>query len=143
MHTSQCSYLTLFLLNVIIYLPSTTLNLDFFRKVDRNQTSRAHIRLTLSSNSLYTTACLVPGSRLSVSYPISTFTIWTTILLIKAVEVISLSKYFHISGIVSIFKDYPYVLQQKPYLSTVSGPCITRTDLVSIYLPICCVAVHY
>jgi hypothetical protein len=48
-HISQCSYLTLSHLNVIIYLPSTTLNFGFFRKVVRNQKFRANIRVTFLS----------------------------------------------------------------------------------------------
>ena len=63
--------------------------------------------------------------------------LWTAILSIKAVEALKL---IEIIGIVPIFKNYWYVPQQKTYLSTISGPCYTRTELVSIlYLPI---AVH-
>ena len=61
-----------------------------------------------------TTACLVPGTRPSVSYPFSTLTIWTTILLIKVVEVISLKHFFPYQSTSThpafVFKDY---LQQK------------------------------
>lgn len=118
----------------------------FFRRVVRNQTPRAYIRVTFC---LRTDSILPPFlylDPLSILHPFSTLTYGQPFVNKSGGSVktfFSLSNYFHISGIVSIFKDYAYLPQQKFYLSTVSGPCITRTDLVSIYLPICSVAVHY
>ena len=113
---------------------SNNFKLGFFQKVVRNQKPRAYICVTLSSNSLYTMAFLVPGSRLSILYPFSTLTCGQPFCQLK---LLSLSKYFHISGIVficSAAKNLP-----RHYLGPV---CNTDWVWVFIYLLICSV-VHY
>ena len=105
LHTSQCSYLTLLHLNVIIYLPPSTLNLDFFRKVVRNQTPRAYIRdfCHRTASIRLSCTCIPTFNFIFLFY----HNLWTAILSIKAVE--ALKHFFPYQNTFTYLALYPYL----------------------------------